>query len=55
MLIEQMYRQVPGGPAVEVWFCIIGRQAIHRGIMTSVCERIAAIRKFIVPWDESRR
>lgn len=51
MLIEQMYRWYWGRPAVEVWFCIIGRQAIYRGILTSVCERIAAIRRFIVTWD----
>jgi transposase len=37
---------------VEVWFGIIERQAIHRGVFRSVTELIAAIRKFVAGWND---
>ena len=37
---------------VEVWFSIIERQAIHRGIFGSVRDLNAKIRTFITGWNE---
>lgn len=40
---------------VEVWFCIIERQAIHRGTFGSVRELTTAIRTFINGWNQRAR
>jgi hypothetical protein len=37
---------------VEVWFSIIERQAIHRGIFRSVSDLNAKIRRFITGWND---
>ena len=37
---------------VETFFSIITRQAIRRGSFASVKELVAAIRRFIVAWNE---
>lgn len=37
---------------VEVWFSIVERQAIRRGVFTSVAELNAKIRSFIDGWNE---
>lgn len=39
---------------VEVWFGIIDKQAIRRGIFTSVKERGAKIRQFITGWNDRK-
>ena len=37
---------------VEVWFSLIERQAIHRGIFTSVGDLNAKIRTYIDVWND---
>jgi hypothetical protein len=37
---------------VEVFFAIITRQAIRRGSFASVAALVAAIRRFVVGWNE---
>ena len=37
---------------VEVWFGIIGRQAIHRGTVASVRQLTTKIRAFIDGWND---
>jgi hypothetical protein len=37
---------------VEVWFCIIERQAIHRGTFASVRDLMIKIRAFITGWND---
>ena len=39
---------------VEVWFGIIDRQAIRRGVFPSVADLIAKIRTFITGWNQRR-
>src|SRR6218665_385319 len=39
---------------VEVWFGIIDRQAIHRGIFTSVKDPNAKIRQLITGWNDRK-
>jgi hypothetical protein len=37
---------------VEVWFSMIERQAIHRGVFTSVKDLNAKIRAYIEGWND---
>jgi len=39
---------------IEVWFAIIDRQAIRRGIFTSVADLNAKIRQFITGWNNRK-
>ncbi len=39
---------------VEVWFGIIDRQAIRRGVFTSVKDLNAKIRQFITGWNDRK-
>jgi len=39
---------------VEVWFGIIDRQAIRRGVFPSVSDLIAKIRTFITGWNHRK-
>ena len=39
---------------VEVWFGIVERQAIRRGIFTSVKDLNAKIRQFIIGWNDRK-
>ena len=48
-------REHSGSPnLVEVWFGIIDRQAIRRGIFTSVKDLNAKIRQFITGWNDRK-
>jgi len=40
---------------VEIFFCIITRQAIRRGTFHTVAHLVSAIRRFIDGWDERCR
>ncbi len=39
---------------VEVWFGIIDRQAIRRGVFTSVKDLNQKIRQFIIGWNDRK-
>ena len=39
---------------VEVWFAIIDRQAIRRGVFPSVPDLVAKIRAFINGWNQRK-